>query len=466
MSSSHLVPDQPADRAADTAAAAPGPAARGELRGLTGLRIVAAVWVVLFHFHFTPLPGVAEVSAVLGPLIANGALGVDLFFVLSGFVIAYTYLEKLGPRLRAGATVRFVWARASRMWPLYALVFHLFGIWLVARLVLGTDPQIAWQAAQPEMTPGEWLEQVVMVQLWTSPFLDGASWVGSTWSISAEWLAYLLFPVAALGFFRLRNLPAALLAIGALLLMAPLAGAYLLLGTPYYPWSWLTRILCGFGAGVLAFLVVRRLRTTERTLRAAAALAAALPVAIVAGLLLGEQVGPGRGGLVIGLFPLLVGALAVADRGPAMILSHRWAVHGGHLSYALYLVHIPMFEVYWTALQAVPALGPDRALGYVAGVGVVLATLPVAALGFRLVEEPARRRMKALLASGGGGGGGGGRVLREPADPFPSGPRHALSSGRRSTLVSMLIAAQNQRPTASTRPPDRDRRSARLHTLT
>jgi peptidoglycan/LPS O-acetylase OafA/YrhL len=153
VSSRHLVPDQPADRAADTAAAAPGPAARGELRGLTGLRIVAAVWVVLFHFHFTPLPGVAEVSAVLGPLIANGALGVDLFFVLSGFVIAYTYLEKLGPRLRAGATVRFVWARASRMWPLYALVFHLFGIWLVARLVLGTDPQIAWQAAQPEMTP-------------------------------------------------------------------------------------------------------------------------------------------------------------------------------------------------------------------------------------------------------------------------------------------------------------------------
>ena len=32
----------------------------GELKGLTGLRIVAAAWVVLFHFHFTPLPGVAE----------------------------------------------------------------------------------------------------------------------------------------------------------------------------------------------------------------------------------------------------------------------------------------------------------------------------------------------------------------------------------------------------------------------
>ncbi|MCO1657899.1 acyltransferase family protein [Pseudonocardia humida] len=448
--------------------------ARGELRGLTGLRIVAAAWVVLFHFHFTPLPGVAEVVAVLGPLVTAGALGVDLFFVLSGFVIAYTYLDKLGPWLRAGATLRFVWARASRMWPLYALVFHVFGIWLVARLAFGGDSEIAFQSVQPQVDVGEWVEQLLMAQMWTSQYLDGASWVGSTWSISAEWLAYLLFPVAALGFFRMRNLPVAVLAAATLLMMAPLGGAYLLLGTPYYPWSWLTRILCGFGAGVLTYLTVRRLRSTEPTRRAASALAVAVPVVLAGGLLLGDRIAPGRGGVVIVLFPLLVAAVAVADRGPAMVLSTRWAVHGGHLSYALYLVHIPMLELYWLALRRFGWLAPDTALAHVVGVAVVLATVPVAALAFRLVEEPARRRMRAMLPAAPPAGGGrlgtqptlapidvpaterpsvdqvgrhaSGREVAERDLLVSMAPRHAAGPGRRPTLVSALIAARNQRP--------------------
>jgi peptidoglycan/LPS O-acetylase OafA/YrhL len=437
------------------------------------LRIVAAGWVVLFHFHFTPLPGVGAAVDLLGGLITHGELGVDLFFVLSGFVIAYTYLDKLGPRLRVGAAVRFAWARASRMWPLYAVVFHLFGIWLVARAVFGSDGEIAFQAVQPVLSPGQWLQQVLMVQMWNNPFLDGASWVGSTWSISAEWLAYLLFPLGALVFFRMRRLPLPLLVAAILVLMSPLAGAYLVLGTPYYPWSWVARILCCFGAGVLTFLVVRRLRPTERVRRTASALAAALPPVIAAGLLLGELVGPGRGGAVVALFPLLVGALAVADRGPAMLLSQPWAVRGGHLSYALYLVHIPMLEVYWLALRQFAVLGPDTVLAHALGVVVVVLTVPVAALGFRLVEEPARRRMRAVLPAAPPPGG----ARREPAAPVEAAPpaaehpepgvlrstapRHAATPARRATLVTALVAARNQRPTP-TAALDPYRRPVRL----
>ncbi|CAA9412061.1 MAG: Acyltransferase 3 [uncultured Pseudonocardia sp.] len=179
----------------------------GEIRALTGLRIVAAAWVVVFHFHFTSLRGVTEAVGVLGPLITSGALGVDLFFVLSGFVIAHTYLTTMGPALRVGTTARFVWARSCRMWPVYALVFHLFGLWLLARLVLGSDTGIAFQGVQPVLSVGQWVQQVLMVQMWDDQYLDGASWVGSTWSISAEWLAYLLFPAAAPVFFRLRTCP-------------------------------------------------------------------------------------------------------------------------------------------------------------------------------------------------------------------------------------------------------------------
>ncbi len=408
----------------------------GELRALTGLRIVAAVWVVGFHFHFTALPGVAAVSGVLGPLVSQGALGVDLFFVVSGFVIAHTHLDRLGPTLRPAAAARFVWARVCRMWPLYLVVLHVFGLWLVAKLLLGHDRTIAFQAVQPAVSVGEWLRQLVGVQMWDHAYLDGASWVGPTWSLSAEWLAYLLFPVAALGFHRLRRLPAAVLLLAAVTLMTPIANAYLVTGSPYYPYSWLVRLLCGFAAGVLVCLAVRRVRTDVR--RVASVGAVVLPAVTAVGLVLGERLGAGRGGVVIALFPLLVGALALADRGPAMVLTRPWAVHGGRISYALYLVHIPMLEVYWTALQHVRALGPHTLLAHVVGLAVLVGALGVAAVAYRFVEEPARRRLLALgrraaprhaypAAFGHGVAGGrvgGRRGLRDLT--VSRGPRHAI----------------------------------------
>ncbi|MFC5996217.1 acyltransferase family protein [Pseudonocardia hispaniensis] len=378
------------------AAVSPGPASvrsgGGELRALTGLRIVAAAWVVLFHFHFTALPGMAILVDATGPLITTGALGVDLFFVLSGFVIAYTYLDRLGPALRVGAATQFVWARARRLWPAYALVVNVFGLWIGARLYFGRDDQIAFQAVQPEVGLRAWVEQMFMVQLWDRPFFDGASWVGSTWSISAEWLAYLLFPVTALVFYRLRNLPRVALTLGALLLMAPIAWAYLRVGHPYFPWSWLVRILCGFGAGVLTLLVVRRIDPTARVRRAASRLATATAVFIGAGLCLGELLGPGRGGAVIVLFPVLVGALALADRGVAQFLSAPPMVYGGRISYSLYLVHIPIFEVYWLAMAYLPELHQPTLTAHLVGAGVLLATVPVAQLLYRMVENPCRHR--------------------------------------------------------------------------
>jgi peptidoglycan/LPS O-acetylase OafA/YrhL len=441
------------------------------------------VWVVLFHFHFTPLPGVAEVVGVLGPLVTAGALGVDLFFVLSGFVIAHTYLDQLGPALRVRATARFLWARVARLWPVYALVLHLFGAWLLVRALIWTDGEIAFQAVQPVLDVGQYVQQLFLVQLWDNPYIDGASWVGSTWSISAEWLAYLLFPVVALVLFRMRRLPVVVLAGGAVLLMAPMAWAYLHTGSPYFPWSWMVRITLGFGAGALAQLAVRRLRSTSAARDWASTLAAVLPVMIGAGLLLGELVGPGRGGAVMLLFPLLVAALALADRGPATVLSRSVLVYGGRLSYGLYLVHIPVFEMYWLALSRFTWLAPHAALAHVVGVLAIVASVAAAALAYHVVEEPSRRRLRAVgpalgklpvrvavalglvrarpgtLPEAGGTADGAlataaARFVAErralavagdPLDAFSYEPRHAASPLRPATLAAALVYAQERR---------------------
>src|SRR3954453_9087347 len=239
-------------------------------------------------------------------------------------------------------------------------------------------------------------------------------------------------PLAALVFHRLRDLPVALLAAGSLALMTPIAWAYLLTGSPYHPWSWAVPALCGVGAGVRAQLVVRRLngsaagaagRPSERVRKWASAIVAALPLVVAAGLVAGELIGPGRGGAVLGAFPVLVGALALADRGPAMWLARPSTVRGGRLSYSLYLVHIPMFELFWTAQEHFPGeLGRSTTTGHAVGLSVLLATVPVAALVHRLVEEPARLRLGRL-----------GRVGRRPAPqsvpivfiPAPVGPSRA-----------------------------------------
>ncbi len=414
----------------------------GELRPLTGLRIVAALWVVGFHFHFTPLPGVAAVNRLLGPLVTQGALGVDVFFVISGFVIAHTYLDRLGPAWRPASAARFVWARVCRMWPLYLVVLNVFGLWLVAKLIFGHDPDVAFQAVQPPISVGEWLRQLVGVQIWDHAYLDGASWVGPTWSLSAEWLAYLLFPAAALAFHRLRRLPAPVLVGAGVALMTPIAVAYLRTGSPYYPYSWLVRLLCGFAAGVLVSMAVRRIRGGAGVRRAASVLAAALPPLIAAGLIVGEWVGPGRGGAVIALFPLLVGALALADRGPAMVLARPLAVYGGRVSYALYLVHIPLIEVYWTALQHVPALGPHTLLAPVAGVGTLGAALGLAVVAYRFVEEPARRRLLAVGQQRGVAAAARGSVEQVPRRSHAVGQHRAA----RPAAVGSHVVSSRPRP--------------------
>src|SRR5207249_1645274 len=150
------------------------------------------------------------------------------------------------------------------------------GAWLILRAATGTDGVIAFQPVQPVLDIGHYVQQLFLVQLWDNAYFEGASWVGSTWSISAEWLAYLLFPVAALLLHRMRRLPVVVLACGSLLLMLPMTWAYLATGSPYFPWSWLVRILCGFGAGALAYLAVRRLRWTSTARPVASWVAAVL----------------------------------------------------------------------------------------------------------------------------------------------------------------------------------------------
>ena len=199
--------------------------------------------------------------------------------------------------------------------------------------------------------------------------------------------------------WRLTRLRAPATGVGAVLVMVPLAWLAWTTGTIYHPWSWLLRIGAGFLAGALTCLTVRRLRprpAVDRVATGIALLAAGGIVVGLAGIPRIHAVGSGQTGMaVVVLFPVLVGGLALSTRGPSRLLAARLAVHGGRISYSLYLVHVPVLEVLWTAMAVFPALHPGRPV-YVVAVVLALVLIPsVAHLSYRWLEEPARRALRS-----------------------------------------------------------------------
>ncbi|MGY2005227.1 acyltransferase family protein [Blastococcus sp. SYSU DS1024] len=364
-------------------------AVRGEIRGLTGLRLVAAVWVVAHHFWlFAPDRGWPAHLDPLRPLLATGWLGVDLFFVLSGFVLAHKYVAVLGTRFRGRAAVDFYRARISRIWPTWMVV--------LGAVVAGGSVQEALvgpaggSAADGLDVPAV-LRQVLLVQVWDRPEYSATGPVGPGWSLSAEWLAYLLFPLLALLLHRLRGYRPAVPAALAVAVLLPFAGTCLVLDTHDWAWSWLLRLAGAFLAGSLVALVVARVARDAAVERVAGRTAAVVVALIAPALWWADAAGQDRGGAVVVLFPVLVGALALTDGGLARPLSAPLVVLGGRISFALYLVHMAVFETLWTLADA--GIGPAAGSG--PGVLVQLAAPFLAAwVLWRFVEEPARRWLR------------------------------------------------------------------------
>jgi peptidoglycan/LPS O-acetylase OafA/YrhL len=369
----------------------------GEIKALTGLRIVAALWVVLFHFRPLLWEASPRLQDDLAPLLNSGAQGVDLFFILSGFVLTWNYLERMGPAWSRRATLHFLWLRLSRVWPVYLVTMHIAALWIIFTLHVGTVPS----PAADKLTAISYLRQFFMVQLWFEPFFDGTSWDGPAWSISAEWLAYLVFGLAVLIIFRMSLVTRAR-SLLLLAFVATLPPTVLLLasGHFYTPWSWLPRILCQFVAGALACAAVRRLRLSDRAQRVAGYLSLLIVAVIVAVLYYYDKnpvagmVDPG--GVVDLLFMPLVVALTVGVGSLPRLLSTRLMVYGGQISFSLYMVHEIVHTTWnWAVIEYTIEMPKSTAKLVV--VGLLLAALGAAMLLYHFVEEPARRWMRRMV---------------------------------------------------------------------
>jgi peptidoglycan/LPS O-acetylase OafA/YrhL len=162
---------------------------RAELRVLTSLRGVAALAVVAMHFSATAQ---TLASASIPSLVRRGHMAVDFVFVLSGFIMSYTYAASFVSG-RRGAYVDFLACRVARILPLYMFVIVLVTAAAAVNCFLtGANIFFYNQAFFPDF----------LGNLLLLPGLGlGANFNGPSWSISTEMVAYLLFPVLAGGVF-------------------------------------------------------------------------------------------------------------------------------------------------------------------------------------------------------------------------------------------------------------------------
>jgi len=339
---------------------------RGHLDALTGIRGIAAWLVVLFHVRET-LAGIVPAAALA--VMDKGYLAVDLFFVLSGFVIWFNYAERVGD---AGGIGAFLWKRFARVWPLHAVVLAGFVILVVLLVASGRDP-----AGYPV---GELPLHLLLMQNWgLTPEL---TWNHPAWSISAETGAYLAFPLIALALAKVPSRVLPLGAVGAALCGAIwaiyAAAGHDTLGEAI-PQLGLLRCLGEFALGCVvarAWLVWRAWPHLPLVAGAAEAVIAALALVF----------GWAETATVPALFALAVLVLACGRDPLSALCRTRPLLYLGEISYSTYLAHYGLFIVFKLLLvDASLMLGWWQLAGYLAL--VLIASIAL----FHGVERPAQR---------------------------------------------------------------------------
>jgi peptidoglycan/LPS O-acetylase OafA/YrhL len=325
---------------------------------LTSIRGFAALWVLGSHFAIDFAQQWRGTSAAM---MHAGFMGVDVFFVLSGFILAIVYQGLALP-----GVPRFLLKRALRVYPLNFAV-------IAAIAMLSTTVPVLSLLAKWRTLP--WYALMVQAYL-PKPIL---AWDSVTWSVGMELACYLCFPFAILGLRRLGTLSLAIL--GAALLGATYLEQRVYLGA-FWGWPALVRGMAGFWPGVVLGTLALRLPPVS------ARRASLGELICLAGLVFAVWAGALR------LVPLFAAGLILFlffDRGVlARGLRARWCHWLGEISFSIYLIHglvLPALNVWAWELSF--RIGWTAALPIYAAL-YLAAVLILSDIAWRTIEVPGR----------------------------------------------------------------------------
>jgi peptidoglycan/LPS O-acetylase OafA/YrhL len=368
---------------------------RSPLGALTGLRFFAASYVIIFHSRLAVVFG-AHGFHLASNFFGNGYLAVPLFFMLSGFILAYNYRGQIGT---LNQTFRFWEARFARIWPAY--VFSL----LCSSFPLSNIPPLPIAVST-----------LCMVQSWNifHPEYAGV-WNFVCWTLSVEAFFYLVFPLLQLGLEKVRLLGSILFGFGVVLVA-------FFCNTPYHnftmrdpgPWFYIPAPvihLPEFITGVLVgnlFLQLHRRSAGINLLRRFGRVETSPADA--------TQAGPHSGfpfltltgfigaililctphgyweGLILPAFGVFLYGLAAERTLLSRFLSMRLLLLGGEISYAMYLLRTPMHQ--W--VLAIPSAHISHLVEYLY---LPFGLVPFSLLCFYFIEGPSRRALRRFFAA-------------------------------------------------------------------
>jgi peptidoglycan/LPS O-acetylase OafA/YrhL len=338
--------------------------------GLDGLRGVAAIAVVLFHFNIFFLPQARLYDLV--PSVGRAYLAVDLFFLLSGFVMAHVYGRLLTSNLRAH-WLDFARARFARIYPMFVVTT----LTMVILVCISHTPLMFISFSSHSLAL-----QPFLLQQWAR----GLSWNYPSWSISTEAAAYVSFVFSAgllLTGKRPRLMAACCFSIVAALSIATDGSLNCFVG-----FLALVRTLAEFSLGVLLYRAHNRSRFPIKW--------AAITSVFAVGLAKVTHLDF----FAVAAFGCLIYYSSTATDAFAKLLNSPPFVALGNWSYSIYLWHAP---THYAVMVAFAAAGyPVSNLGLSSSRLLIFATVSVvvslSAFSYHYVEIPLRRRMLLWFA--------------------------------------------------------------------
>jgi peptidoglycan/LPS O-acetylase OafA/YrhL len=338
-----------------------------DVPALTGLRGIAAIWVVAYHIN--------DQIAIFAP----GYLGVDVFFMLSGYILSFVYNKPSDIR-SVRSYISFLVIRLVRIYPLYFVALIVLGVFVL----LNPDFAAIYRVPEQRWNLAAYVASLMLVQNWFY-FLPGC-WNAPAWTLSAEWFAYLSFPI----FQTFTRWPRT--SLGPVLLsaccLAVFAAVVILKGQPdpgVTGTPGMVRMICEFAAGCLLFTAVQN-GLPRLNVCADLAVFGLLTVVIVFG---GTTIW-----LALPAFGLML-LLAAQQSGPiSAALALPVMVWWGEISYSLYITHWIVLQVGKWELFGSPSAG---FLAEKSVQNIILAALCVATATctYQWIELPSRARGRA-----------------------------------------------------------------------
>jgi peptidoglycan/LPS O-acetylase OafA/YrhL len=342
------------------------------IHSLTRVRFFAALWVVIFHWRAS---WAVDVDKYTG-FFESGRLGVDIFFVLSGFVLAHVYFR----RVRGGTFDywTFLIARLARIYPLHLAVFSFVALQVLVAKAL----EVEYDASSFPLA--HIIPNLLLIQAWG--FTPGPTWNVPAWSISAEWFAYLLFPVFALIGLKMRNRPWLGFFLGLALFFAfdrlylamvgsPLPSATDNFGT--------LRVVPEFLMGFMLYLIGQQFQIKSALVRVGGLVLTITTLVLAAHWRMDERF------IALLSVPLVFFLAEVSRGGSEKPFRFDLTEYLGRVSYSIYLLHVPFFMAAYNIMEDV--------LGWIDGplstsmmIVLLIVFLPVCMLSYHCVENPAR----------------------------------------------------------------------------